>query len=283
MDRAVLSRSPHLRNVSRLDLAILKLVRLVLADDWQADAAGERLRLHVGEDQQVLRLLRARVARTMLKRPSALGARATATLAHALPPHASAPGPSQRRGYAHDTEPTVSGPVGPRLWISGCGPGLGGRSEVAHWSRQVGLHAATSSTGRAREFVGLHLKGRELSGLVDDVQLVVSELATNAVLHAGTAFTVSLWCDGAPVLLTVTDDSPLLPRCGEPSEVAIGGRGLTVVQAMSHDWGVTEGAPGKAVWALFHTAQGLDHRSGQRMDPVPEGDPHGVETASLRG
>ena len=98
MDRAVLSRPPHLRNVSRLDLAILELVRLVLADDWQADAAGERLRLHVGEDQQVLRLLRARVAQTMLKRPSALGARATATLARALPPNASAPGPSQRRG-----------------------------------------------------------------------------------------------------------------------------------------------------------------------------------------
>jgi hypothetical protein len=98
MDRAVLSRSPHLRNVSRLDLAILKLVRLVLADDWQADAAGERLRFHVGEDQQVLRLLRARVAQAMLKRPSALGMRATATLAHALLPDASDPGLSQRRG-----------------------------------------------------------------------------------------------------------------------------------------------------------------------------------------
>jgi anti-sigma regulatory factor (Ser/Thr protein kinase) len=177
----------------------------------------------------------------------------------------------------------MSGPVTSRLWIGGCGPGLGGQSKVAHWSRQVGLPAATSSTGRAREFVGLHLKGHELSGLVDDVQLVVSELATNAVLHAGTAFTVSLWCDGASVLLTVTDDSPLLPRCGEPSEVAIGGRGLTVVQASSHDWGVTEGALGKAAWALFHTTQRLDQRSSQRMDPVPEGDPHGVETVPLRG
>jgi hypothetical protein len=98
MDSSVMSRSPHLRNVSRLDLAIVELVRLVLADDWQANAAGERLRLHVGEDQHVLRLLRARVAQAMLKRPSALGMRATATLAHALPPNASDPGPSQRRG-----------------------------------------------------------------------------------------------------------------------------------------------------------------------------------------
>ena len=56
---------------------------------------------------------------------------------------------------------------------------------------------------RARAFVRLHLGEHLLSYLTDDVDLVVSELATNAMVHARTTFRVSLQAFEATLLLEV--------------------------------------------------------------------------------
>jgi anti-sigma regulatory factor (Ser/Thr protein kinase) len=126
--------------------------------------------------------------------------------------------------------------------------------QEATWSHETVLAADARSATKARAFVVEHLVEHRLLYLVDDVRLVASELATNAVVHAQTAFTVLLQGHPDAVLLTVRDGSctvPALPR--EPlNEPSLTGRGLVIVNVASHAWGVAEeGTSGKSVWAMF--------------------------------
>jgi hypothetical protein len=80
----------------------------------------------------------------------------------------------------------------------------------------------------------------------------MSELATNAVVHAQTAFTVTLAGLDETVLLTVRDGSLALPRRRDAQVLDPGGRGLEIVDIVSLEWGTNEdGAGSKAVWASF--------------------------------
>ncbi len=122
------------------------------------------------------------------------------------------------------------------------------------WSHETALAAELVSASLARDFIELHLGEHDLAHLSDDVQLVVSELATNALLHAGTPFTVTLCGGGGSVLLVVQDGSSSAPVHDTVSELETRGRGLTLVDALSHDWGVKSGdGPSKSVWASFVT------------------------------
>jgi two-component sensor histidine kinase len=85
------------------------------------------------------------------------------------------------------------------------------------------------------------------------VRLVVSELATNVLVHAHTPFGVTLVGDDDHlVVLTVRDDSTSLPARRTAQATDAGGRGLQLVDTLSTHWGVnTDGAGSKAVWASF--------------------------------
>ncbi|MFI9822932.1 ATP-binding protein [Streptomyces sp. NPDC052013] len=86
----------------------------------------------------------------------------------------------------------------------------------------------------------------------EDVLLVVSELVTNACLHADGPEQLTLTCDNKVIRLEVTDrgtgqPAPRTPhRAGRP-----GGHGMFIVQRLCLDWGVvrTPGTTGKTVWA----------------------------------
>lgn len=122
------------------------------------------------------------------------------------------------------------------------------------WLYQTPFSLEPSSASDARAFVRRHLLSHDLSHCVDDVQLVVSELATNAILHAQTPFTVTLRCLGASVVLEVRDGSALLPSLISAQSLATSGRGVAIMQELSREWGVTTYAPGeKSVWATFWT------------------------------
>ena len=122
------------------------------------------------------------------------------------------------------------------------------------WSYAVDLPVHVRSASQARHFVAEHLDQHDLSYLTDDVQLVVSELATNALVHAQTPFTVSLEALEKSVLLMVEDGSTCGPAQGDPQGGEVGGRGLMIVQVLSRDWGVSVNAgSGKSVWAEFDT------------------------------
>ena len=104
----------------------------------------------------------------------------------------------------------------------------------------------------ARDFVATHLLSNRLPALVDDARLVASELATNAVRHAGTSFTLSVAGGDGGITLRVRDGSRSLPSLalGPPGILATNGRGLMLVAALSVAWGVSlEAEGGKSVWA----------------------------------
>lgn len=93
--------------------------------------------------------------------------------------------------------------------------------------------------------------GTDLTG---DVQLVVSELATNAVRHAGSGFTVRLTCDGDVVRVAVVDPGSEHPAQIDPDRSTVGGRGLRIVELLADRWGVENLGVGKSIWAEFRLA-----------------------------
>ena len=125
-------------------------------------------------------------------------------------------------------------------------------SPQRRWSHETDLAPEASSASLARAFVGRHLRAHDLVTMVDDVQLVVSELATNAMLHAQTPFTVSLRAFDSTLRLEVADGSSVDPTMVVVSLLDSYGRGLAIVRAVSRDWGVLSRASGgKSVWAEF--------------------------------
>jgi anti-sigma regulatory factor (Ser/Thr protein kinase) len=120
------------------------------------------------------------------------------------------------------------------------------------WTHRDEFAAERASVRGARLFVRGRLREHGLAEIEDDAQLVVSELATNAVTHARTPFTVTVHRDGSRVILTVQDGTPEYPPVVKVEAMGTHGRGLTIVDALSQAWGSQNG-PGatKSVWASF--------------------------------
>ena len=83
--------------------------------------------------------------------------------------------------------------------------------------------------------------------LQDKAALVVTELATNAVLHAGGLLSVRIWYGHDCLRLEVADGSDVLPEPGAPGNMS--GRGLQIVSALAQAWGSQSRSGGKVVWA----------------------------------
>jgi anti-sigma regulatory factor (Ser/Thr protein kinase) len=88
-------------------------------------------------------------------------------------------------------------------------------------------------------------RGQELA---DMLVMAANELATNAVLHARTEFTVLVRDDGTTVRVEVSDSNTRVPQpCLAPPN-ATSGRGLALVDGSGLAWGVDRHAGGKTVW-----------------------------------
>ena len=121
------------------------------------------------------------------------------------------------------------------------------------WSDDLELAVQPVSAYVARDFVRRHLIAQGLPHLIDDVTLVVSELATNALVHAQTPFTVSLQAFDQTLLLKVEDGSRTGPVQVVGRVLDTGGRGLTIVAMLSRAWGADAHPDGgKSVWAEFN-------------------------------
>jgi len=84
----------------------------------------------------------------------------------------------------------------------------------------------------------------------DAVALVVSELCTNALVHASSGFDLHVERSGGTLLVEVGDDGIGMPALQEATPVEPHGRGLRIVDELTTDWGVTTvGGSGKTVWA----------------------------------
>jgi anti-sigma regulatory factor (Ser/Thr protein kinase) len=103
-----------------------------------------------------------------------------------------------------------------------------------------------AAVAQARHFV---TEAMTAWGLADaNAELAVSELATNAVRHAGNTFTVRITEYDNYVRVEVSNGSVLLPAVRQPTLDRDGGRGLFLVQAVTTGWGVVPSSHGKAVW-----------------------------------
>ena len=105
------------------------------------------------------------------------------------------------------------------------------------------------SVGSARRLVARALEEWRREELVDAAILVVSELVTNAVLHARSPVVLTLLLGDDGVRIEVADASPGGPAPKEYSAEAATGRGLHVIGGLATDWGVRDvPGDGKVVW-----------------------------------
>ncbi|XRQ05934.1 ATP-binding protein [Actinomadura welshii] len=138
------------------------------------------------------------------------------------------------------------------------------------------FRAVRAVPGQVRGLVTSRLVAWGVAGVSDDVELIASELVTNAVEHAPGREEVRVRLVREPhvVLLEVWDSSDTrpvrkLPLSASGDEAApdaaaldtghdafTRGRGLPIVEALSESWGVTPTAPrGKWVWARCATVE----------------------------
>ena len=113
----------------------------------------------------------------------------------------------------------------------------------------VDLPADPSAAGIARRFLRENLGPLGLPGeLIADAELLVSELVTNAVVHAQSGSRVGVDWSATHLRISVFDssnDAPELRDCGTDS---VTGRGLYLVDRIAERWGVDYEGAGKRVW-----------------------------------
>ncbi|MCX4586720.1 SpoIIE family protein phosphatase [Streptomyces sp. NBC_01481] len=116
-------------------------------------------------------------------------------------------------------------------------------SDVAYWF----LEPEDAAPGRARRLARRALARWGLEELSDSVELLVSEVVTNAVRYAERPVTLRLLRTDV-LRCEVGDDSPQLPRQRRARDTDEGGRGLFLVNRLARRWGATRLSTGKVVW-----------------------------------
>ena len=105
--------------------------------------------------------------------------------------------------------------------------------------------AASVARREVRQAVGDHPR-------LDDLLLCVSEVVTNAVVHAGSLRHLTLECEDDHVRVDVVDGTPgTLPQPGEPDPSSPSGRGVRIVASLADRWGIEVERTQKSVWFEF--------------------------------
>jgi anti-anti-sigma regulatory factor/anti-sigma regulatory factor (Ser/Thr protein kinase) len=150
----------------------------------------------------------------------------------------------------------------------------------------AGLHAAA----QARRVVADACHGWQLTDLVGDAELIVTEMASNAVRHGVPPVRLLVALRGPYLHIVVRDGSPSPPEpydaTGSLAALRDHGHGLYLVEAVSTAWGSLASADGKAVWATlraepigpspeadvrpFSRGHGREPRRGAESDRIPE-------------
>lgn len=126
-----------------------------------------------------------------------------------------------------------------------------GASGVVH------LPCAPASVALARRALSEELTAAGVfDHAVSDAALVISELLSNAILHAyplpGERLQVTWAVNGSSVEVTVSDGgSATMPHAGHPSPSSVSGRGLSIVAHLCQTWGVRTEEVGLTVWAIL--------------------------------
>lgn len=124
-------------------------------------------------------------------------------------------------------------------------------AEPASWS----LSAEPSSVPRARRLTRAQLTAWRLKDLGDSVELLVSELVTNALRHAPGPCRLTLWNTDGLLRCEVEDTGAALPYMRHGRARDEGGRGLHLLAAIACCWGSARTSTGKVTWFELPTGE----------------------------
>lgn len=117
------------------------------------------------------------------------------------------------------------------------------------------LEPAPAAPARARRMITEVCREWDIDELTGPATLIVSELVSNAVQHAGTAMTVDASLRGDQLCLSVRDHDPQAPTVPDPAPMdarpTVGGRGLHLIEVYAASWGSHAAGDGKTVWATL--------------------------------
>lgn len=105
-----------------------------------------------------------------------------------------------------------------------------------------------ASVAAARHYVEKTLSGWGVDEASWTCVQLVSELATNAVIHARTEFVIEVSRHADVLRVCVQDTSQVPPGLRRYAEDSTTGRGLRLVESMSSNWGVSTASLGKVIW-----------------------------------
>lgn len=139
------------------------------------------------------------------------------------------------------------------------------------------LGSAPGTVGAARQYVREVLRRQRVDEKVTGiVELLTSEVVTNAVVHAHGAGELALTITRDTIRVEVDDPSGLLPVRHRAGRDALGGRGLTIVAALARAWGVEPKRQGKQVW--FEVDRPPTGRSTRTVEPERNAMTNGLTT-----
>lgn len=115
------------------------------------------------------------------------------------------------------------------------------------------LDADLVSPRRAREFVTNTLARWGCADATATIDLLVSEIVANAVLHANTTAELAVQLLDDRVRVAVTDEDTSQPKRRPDSPLTSTGRGIALIERLSLAWGIERMPHGKRIW--FETAR----------------------------
>lgn len=145
------------------------------------------------------------------------------------------------------------------------------------------LPPSPASVPAARLFVRARLAGH-LEAVADAAESCVSELTTNAVLHAGTEVEIRVEDLGERVRIGVRDLSPVRPRHIVHTRRSATGRGMEMVSILAESWGVEIDADGgKVVWCELAASGPTDPDPDALLDAWSEDDLRAADEGEADG
>lgn len=110
------------------------------------------------------------------------------------------------------------------------------------------------SVPAARHFATTVLRGAS-ADILEAVELMVSELATNCIRHTDSGFELTITRSGSDIRVEATDHAGGTPTMRSPKPTDPSGRGLKIIDMLSGGWGVDQSPDsGKTVWFTISDA-----------------------------
>lgn len=152
------------------------------------------------------------------------------------------------------TDVKRTGGVGRQSTASRClhDPGRPGLEEAQLTETRASFAAEADVLASVRAFVIGELRERGVEpSMVERAVTAVSELATNAVIHARTPFELRIRTEDERVWIGVVDSNPRQPLPPPFEAGLVSGRGLHVVAGLADEWGSELLDRGKVVWCAI--------------------------------